>query len=141
VLRFDRVPRLPPWPRWAIALTVLWLLLVGLAQRLAPGAVLCTFKRLTGVPCAGCGLTRGVTAIAKGDVARGLAYNPLLLTALLLFLLLAALRLVAGLSPRVRLTRAWLLVAILLLAANWAYVIHREMGEPHVAASAAGRAP
>lgn len=37
----------------------------------------CSFKRLTGHPCLGCGLTRGFAAFSHGRVADGLGYNVL----------------------------------------------------------------
>jgi hypothetical protein len=41
------------------------------------GLILCAFRRLTGLPCMGCGLTRSFCAIAKGEVARAAAFHPL----------------------------------------------------------------
>jgi hypothetical protein len=35
------------------------------------GYVFCPFRRATGVPCPGCGLTRSFCAVAKGHVERG----------------------------------------------------------------------
>lgn len=37
--------------------------------------VLCSFRRLTGWPCPGCGLTRSFTFLAHGRVAEGFAMN------------------------------------------------------------------
>lgn len=48
---------------------------------LAGVPVLCPFRRLTGVPCPGCGLTRAVVALAHGDVAGAMALHPLVLPA------------------------------------------------------------
>ena len=39
------------------------------------GFVLCLFRRMTGLPCPGCGLTRSFCAIAKGHVERGFAFH------------------------------------------------------------------
>lgn len=39
---------------------------------LSPG---CSFKRLTGHPCLGCGLTRGFAAFSHGRIGEGLGYN------------------------------------------------------------------
>jgi hypothetical protein len=47
----------------------------------------CLFKSATGVPCPGCGLTRAVAALLRGDPYASLrvhAYAPLLVLALLL---------------------------------------------------------
>jgi hypothetical protein len=128
-LHLARAPRLPAWPAWAVGLTLLWLGLVGVVHLLDPAAPLCGFKRVSGVPCPGCGLTRGVTALARGEVLGGLAFNPLLLTALLLFLLLLGVRLLLGRAPRLDLgpreRRLALLAALLLVVANWAYLVVR----------------
>jgi hypothetical protein len=37
----------------------------------------CTFKRLLGIGCPGCGLTRCFISIAHGDLAAAWAYNPM----------------------------------------------------------------
>ncbi len=42
----------------------------------------CAFHALTGLHCPGCGATRCLHALAHGDVAQALAYNPLLVVAL-----------------------------------------------------------
>lgn len=47
----------------------------------------CTFRRVTGVPCPGCGLTRCFICLMRGDVARAWGYNP---SGLLLFVVVAA---------------------------------------------------
>jgi len=38
---------------------------------------ICFLRRVTGLPCPGCGLTRGFTALARGDLARALKEHPL----------------------------------------------------------------
>jgi len=48
----------------------------------------CLFKRLTGVPCPGCGTVRSLHLLMQGDVAASLLTNPLGL--LLVLLLLSA---------------------------------------------------
>ena len=37
---------------------------------------LCSFRRCTGMDCAGCGLTRCFIAMGHGDVPRAWSYNP-----------------------------------------------------------------
>ncbi len=91
---------------------------------------LCPLRRLTGIPCPGCGMRGGVTSIAHGDVVAGFASNPL---AVILVLVVAA----AWLSLLVRTVRPgtpgaglWLrrppgwLVAIT-LGASWIYQLVR----------------
>jgi hypothetical protein len=123
---FVRVPRVPRWPLWAVAVTGAWLGLVGLARVVAPHAALCTLRRITGVPCPGCGATRAVAALAQWDVLRAFAMNPIFVAALLLFVSLMAMRLLAGVAPRLRPGRAALLLAAALVVANWAYVIRTD---------------
>ena len=41
------------------------------------GFILCPFRRLTGLPCMGCGMTRSFCALAKGEVGRSIAFHPL----------------------------------------------------------------
>jgi len=41
------------------------------------GPVLCPFRRLTGLPCPGCGMTRSFVAVAHGDIGSAFAYNRL----------------------------------------------------------------
>jgi hypothetical protein len=42
----------------------------------APLPELCTMRRLTGMNCPGCGMTRSFIALAHGDVAAAWSYNP-----------------------------------------------------------------
>ncbi|MHC4549607.1 MAG: DUF2752 domain-containing protein [Planctomycetota bacterium] len=112
---------------WAVAIVIVWLALVWVTYRLAPGVTTCHFKLATGVACPTCGLTRGVTTMLDGDIVGGLAYNPLVLGAGLVFLALLAGRLLCGRLLRLDLSRAerWITLAALavLFLANWAYVI------------------
>ncbi len=39
--------------------------------------VLCPFRRLTGLPCPGCGMTRALNALAHGQWVRALSLHPL----------------------------------------------------------------
>lgn len=54
------------------------MLLGALAFRFVslPSVVLCPLRRVTGVPCPFCGMTRSVTAVARGDLGASLALNP-----------------------------------------------------------------
>jgi hypothetical protein len=69
------------WAVFAAALAQGALALAGL-----PGW-LCPMKAATGVPCPGCGLTRAIAALFRGDVSASLrmhAYAPFIVLALLL---------------------------------------------------------
>ncbi len=49
--------------------------LLGLAS--GHGPTICPFALGTGIACPGCGLTRGVAALLRGDVASSWRYHPL----------------------------------------------------------------
>ncbi len=64
---------------WAAAglLLVLGALLVGRLN--LPNdryMTICFFRLTTGVPCPGCGLTRGISALSRGEFAQALKYHP-----------------------------------------------------------------
>ena len=40
------------------------------------GFVFCPLRRFTGIPCAGCGMTRAMCALARGDFGRAWAFHP-----------------------------------------------------------------
>jgi hypothetical protein len=52
-----------------------------------PMPELCSFRRFTGMDCAGCGMTRCFISLGHGDVAKAWSYNPagILLYAMVLF--------------------------------------------------------
>ena len=90
------------------------------AERL-PHVDVCQFHRLTGLPCPGCGLTRGSCCLSHGQWAQAWAYNPFvfLFYGLGLVILLRPLwrRLWPGLEPRVTLSPWFSLGAIALVGA------------------------
>jgi len=45
---------------------------MGLAEHLT---IFCPLRRLTGIPCASCGLTRAAAALCHGQIAAAAAYN------------------------------------------------------------------
>lgn len=89
----------------------------------------CSLRTLTGIPCVGCGGTRAIQALSRGDFPTALAFNPLAAAAVLAaFAWFAAtwirhrLGLPARRGPRVPLP--WMVGGvILLLASNWVYLI------------------
>lgn len=121
-------------PRWAVLLIGLWfglvLGVVAMEQLTGTSVVVCWFRAITGIPCATCGSTRALLALARGRVVASLVYNPLVVVAGVL----ATAWVVAGVGFGRRLSvslgvqgrrAAWLLAAAVLLA-NWAYVIARH---------------
>lgn len=126
-----RAPRRPPWPLWAAAAVTAWLALGALAVWLARRAGVrlppCLFKHVTGVACPTCGFTRGGLCMLNGRLLAGWLHNPLLFTLLAVLAADALLRVAAGRSLRIDLTRQERPVALgfflALFLANWAYVI------------------
>ena len=126
-----QVCRRPQWPLWAVLLVLVWLALGGAAVWLSyhfDGPVsLCLFKRVTGLPCPTCGFTRGALCLLRGRPDQTWLKNPLLFSALGLLIAATGVRIIFGRSLRIRLNRAeritaWF-IAVVLLAANWVYVI------------------
>ena len=123
--------RLGAVPRWAIAVVLGWLGLVGLGEALKASSGVdmpsCPFRLLTGVPCPTCGATRAVLAAGQTRFLDALLYNPLLTVAAVAGLAWLVLRLGFGrtiqldLAPRGR-AIVWI-AAGGLVALNWAYVI------------------
>lgn len=127
------VPRRPPWPIWAVAVVMVWLVLVCAAVFVSSlngrQVELCLFKYLTHIPCPTCGSTRGVLHLLHGRLFTAWLYNPLVFSAGLLYLGSIGMRMLFARAVRITLSQrerriAWLIAAVLLLA-NWIYVIIR----------------
>lgn len=96
----------------------------------------CTLRRRTGVPCLSCGMTRAFDWFMQGRFLDAMAVNPLgfalaLLSAIgglygLLYLLrVRTPRIEVTLSPRAGTAVRW--AALLVLAANWGYLVVRAL--------------
>jgi hypothetical protein len=94
----------------------------------------CTFRALTGLPCASCGMTHAFVALAHGDLAAAWAASPLgalLAGGAWLYALADAGRVVLGLPwPRVppRAQRALAVAAVSAAAVNWVFLLLRARG-------------
>lgn len=102
----------------------------------------CLLYTLTGIPCATCGTTRAFQALARGDVASALAYQPLIM----LLYLASTLAVLTDVGTWGLWGRQWLpgvlgrlrvsaLTVVTLVLVNWAYLIlflsprvHRWLG-------------
>ena len=130
-VRRIRVPRRPPWPWWAVFVSLIWLALGGanllLAEARGYSVQLCLFKHVTGCPCPTCGFTRGTLAFLQGHPVEAWLHNPLLFSFLGLFGAVVGFRLLFGQSLRVELAAAerratWVVLSVLFVV-NWLYVI------------------
>lgn len=79
---------LSPATRWLalVALAISFVFPVG-----GLGVELCAFHAATGLPCPGCGLTRGLSALSQGDLSTALAMHPFVYALWPTFALLATL--------------------------------------------------
>ena len=130
------VSRRPPWPIWAVWIVLAWAGLgagaLWLSQYYGSRVELCLIKHLTGIPCPTCGFTRGTLMFLRGNIIQSWLYNPLLFSAIGIYCILAAVRIVFARGIRVHLTRqerriVWA-AAVFLFICNWAYVIVVEFG-------------
>jgi|GEM_PF-785693 len=84
-------------------------IVLGLANVLGLSLFPCPFSTLTGLPCAGCGITRSMVAWFKGDWRLALQYHPLS-PGVLVFGALLTLSAVASTGWRQKLVRQVLVV-------------------------------
>ena len=118
---------------WGGVLTVTGMI-AALWLGLALPTPLCPLHALAGIPCPTCGSTRAASALVHGDLAAALAWNPIMTLVMIgaaLYVLYAAVVVIRNL-PRLRWTPMtqsefrWIRISvILLLAANWGYLIWR----------------
>lgn len=94
----------------AIAVVMPWLHL--------PNATVCPLKRMTGVPCPMCGMTRSVTATVRGNLDRAWMMNP----AGIIIVVLAVV-LIAGWRWRRLTIPAWTIPVVLGLM--WSYQLFK----------------
>lgn len=97
------------------------------------GARICLFRRLTGLPCLTCGTSRAFAALLRGDLTGAFAIQPLAVSAAAAVCAAALIQtwcmwrrktvLTLRFDRRERL--ALVIVAVLLLIANWAWLVHR----------------
>ena len=97
------------------------------AQGLAAGTPACPFRALTGIPCATCGGTRALLALARLDVGAALSWNPLVTLAAIVFFaggLVALVRALRGDGVPDPAPPRWAgAAAAAVLVANWAFVV------------------
>lgn len=79
----------------------------------------CPFLILTGIPCAGCGLTRAFLFLICGQFQRAVSMNPSILPVMVFALYFVFFRYILG--KRVKGLKAWLLVLALFMLAVYGY--------------------
>ena len=87
--------------------------LIGLGALSVPlsnlGRTLCPFALMTGIPCPGCGLTRSIAGLARGDLAASLSMHPFGAVLVMEAIVLG----IAGYrQPRI-FTKTWAIVVVL----------------------------
>ena len=73
----NRRRRLGAWLAAGVVAATVWLAIGWVPRPDGPGYTVCALKRVTGVSCPGCGMTRALGALARGDVAGAVALHPL----------------------------------------------------------------
>jgi hypothetical protein len=100
------------------------LLVSALWQPRDDGFVWCVFRRVTGLECGSCGMTRAVCALSRGELGVAMEYNvaaPLVYALALAAIAAAAAELVTGIAlfePLLRRTHPWLLRCVLIAYAT-----------------------
>ena len=113
---------------WLVAAwTVLVAAAAALSAHLGQPIETCLLKRLTGLPCPTCGLTRGAVRFLHGDVAGAWLLNPLGFTLAAAVVAALLLRAAWGRRLDIRFSRReklllWIALGAL-VAGNWLYVI------------------
>jgi hypothetical protein len=64
------------WLAGGLLGTAAFLLLGRIGVPQTGGFVICAFRRVTGIPCPGCGLTRAMAALARGELATAVRFHP-----------------------------------------------------------------
>ncbi|MFO7548846.1 MAG: DUF2752 domain-containing protein, partial [Acidimicrobiia bacterium] len=63
--------------RWPVFAPAMGLVLLAVWNPAESGPTVCLFARCTGMACPGCGATRGVAALVRGDWAAAWSAHPL----------------------------------------------------------------
>lgn len=104
-----------------LVIPLIFLASLLLDQRIDHGPVLCPWRLTTGLPCAGCGLTRAFVHLSHGDFRQAIAFNllsPLIYLGLIAWWLYNGVSLALGQNPRA--VPRWLsLPSLLIVLSYW----------------------
>jgi hypothetical protein len=112
------IPRTPALVLACILLSIAVLHVTGIfsADRIGEAIPLfCPFKTLTGIPCPGCGMTRALLSMTKGDFLGATNFNPF--SYFLVFMIIMSIipgRQLAKLPSGVPVAMKYLFIAVLL---------------------------
>jgi hypothetical protein len=127
----EKTSRLPRFRWWAILIAVFWIIIFAGGIILytigRPDIPLCGLKLIAGIPCPVCGSLRLTQALFRGNIGDAFLSNPLVFCLGIAGATLLGLRLVFGRVIKTDFSRAEQILAgataILLVAANWTYLI------------------
>lgn len=105
------------------------LCIVGIVISIAHhmGISLCLFRRLTGLPCPCCGMTRACFAVLKGNLVEAVRSNPLVVSAIFISPFALPMMIQHKNWPRLVVIVAKVLVPVAVLC-NWVYLLFRQLG-------------
>lgn len=119
-----------------IIVTILGLAFFGLllSERM-PIPIGCPFKALTGIPCPGCGGTRALQSILRGDILNALYINPLSCLLLCFLCILPLWAFYDGYKKKDSLMKffhtpwpkPYLIILFCVLVANWIWNIVKQL--------------
>src|SRR5205814_8759612 len=120
-------PRRPTQPAMFFLFVVGAILVAVISGYLGIGFPQCSFKRMTGLPCAFCGGTRSLRAIGHLHFTEAFWLNPLVAISILLATICA---IISAFAPRrferlISRAKKWplLFIALALVTLNWAFVL------------------
>ncbi|MCR5497250.1 MAG: DUF2752 domain-containing protein [Paludibacteraceae bacterium] len=119
----------------ALLLTAYVWLAINMMLEEGEGFIVCPFRRLTTLPCPGCGLTSSILLMLKGEFVSAVSMNPMVLLALPVLLLSPFLLLLKAdrcyelwCAFEANFTKSkWTWALLGVIAVEWIYLIIRSL--------------